>query len=123
MGALADAAIERMFPEDFIAAEPAVIADRKAVFERIDPTVFAAAARALSTLDLGPSLGRIKNPVLIVVGEKDGATPPALARELQARLSDARLIEIPGLGHCPHIQDPDAFVATVAPFLGLLPKA
>jgi 3-oxoadipate enol-lactonase len=123
MAALSGAAIQRMFPEDFIAAEPALIAGRKTVFERIDPNVFAAAARALAALDFSDALPRIKNRVLIVVGEKDGATPSALARDLQARLPDADLIEMPGLGHCPHIQDPDAFVAAVAPFLGLASRS
>jgi len=26
---------------------------------------------------------------------------------------------LPGLGHCPHIQDPEAFVAALTPFLDL----
>ena len=41
-----------MFSEDFIAANPTIVAERKAIFLRIDPAVFAAAARALATLDL-----------------------------------------------------------------------
>jgi 3-oxoadipate enol-lactonase len=56
---------------------------------------------------------------LIVVGAEDEATTPALGRALAARLANAERIEMPGLGHCPHIQDPDAFVAAVARFLGL----
>jgi 3-oxoadipate enol-lactonase len=64
----------------------------------------------------------VRNRVLIVVGEQDEATPPALGRALADRLADASLIELAGLGHCPHIQDPDAFVAAIAPFLGLQAK-
>jgi len=41
------------------------------------------------------------------------------AQALAERLADGRLILMPGLGHCPHIQDPDALVAAIAPFLGL----
>ena len=119
MAAVAGAAMRRMFPEPFIAANPEVIAGREAAFRQIDPGVFAAACRALAALDLSDQLARIRNPTLIVVGAEDQATPPALGRALAARLLDARLIELPGLGHCPHIQDPDAFVAAVAPFLGL----
>ena len=122
MAAVVDAAMRRMFPEPFIAANREVVAGREAAFRRIDPDVFAAACRALAALDLGDDLARIRNPTLIVVGAKDDATPPALGRALADRLADARLIEMPGLGHCPHIQDPDAFVASVAPFLGLDPR-
>jgi 3-oxoadipate enol-lactonase len=117
--AVVDAAMRRMFPEPFIAANPEVVAGREAAFRRIDPSVFATACRMLAALDLGNDLARVRNPTLIVVGAEDQATPPALGRALAERLPDATLIELPGLGHCPHIQDPDAFVAAIAPFLGL----
>jgi 3-oxoadipate enol-lactonase len=119
MAALADTAMKRMFSDGFIAANPDLIADRKAVYARIPPDVFARAARALATLDFAPELARIENPLLIVVGAEDGATPPALGRELAARVADGRAIVMPGLGHCPHIQDPDAFLAAVSDFLGV----
>jgi 3-oxoadipate enol-lactonase len=122
MAAVTGAAMRRMFPEAFIAANREMIAGRKAVFERIDPAVFASACRALATMDLDADLARVRNRTLIVVGEQDEATPPALGRALTERLADAELVELPGLGHCPHIQDPDAFVAAVAPFLGLRAK-
>jgi 3-oxoadipate enol-lactonase len=122
MAAVTDAAMRRMFPERFIAVHPELIDGRRVVFERIDPAVFAAACRALATLDLDVELARVRNRTLVVVGEQDEATPPALGHALADRLADAELIELPGLGHCPHIQDPDAFVAAIAPFLGLQAK-
>ena len=118
MGAVAEAAMRRMFPEPFIASNPEMVAGREAAFRRIDPAVFAAACRMLAALDLAEQLARVRNPTLIAVGAEDQATPPALGRALADRLPNARLVELPGLGHCPHIQDPDAFVAAVAPFLG-----
>jgi 3-oxoadipate enol-lactonase len=122
MAAVAGIAMRRMFPEAFIAAHPDVVAGREAVFTQIDPGVFASACRALAALDLSDELACIQNPSLIVVGAEDQATPPALGRALAGRLADARLTLAPGLGHCPHIQDPDAFVAAIAPFLGLRVK-
>lgn len=119
MAPVADMAMARMFSEDFIAANPKIIAERKAIFLGIDPNVFAAAARALSTLDLSADIARIRNPVLIVTGEKDGATPPALGKELAERLPDGRFVELKGVGHAPHIQALDRVMAEVAPFLGL----
>jgi 3-oxoadipate enol-lactonase len=119
MAAVVDAAMRRMFPEPFIAANPEIVAGHQAAFRRIDPAVFAAACRALAALDLSGELCDIQNPSLLVVGAKDEATPPGLGRALAERLAHARLIEMPDLGHCPHIQDPDAFVAAIAPFLGL----
>ncbi len=119
MASIADIAVARMFPEDFVASHADVVADRREVFSRIDPAVFAAAARSLSTLDFSAELTRIVNPVLIVVGEKDSATPPALGRELAGRLLDCRIVELPGIGHAPHIHAPDLLMDTLRPFLGL----
>jgi 3-oxoadipate enol-lactonase len=122
MATVVDAAMRRMFPEPFIAANREVVAGRAAVFRQIDPNVFASACRALAALDLSDELAKVRNPTLIVVGAEDQATPPALGRALAARLANAELTLLPGLGHCPHIQDPDAFVAATAPFLGLRAK-
>ena len=119
MADVAHVAMRRMFPEEFIVANPNIVADREAVFRRIDPVVFAAACRALASLDLGPDLPRIQNPALIVVGLEDTATPPPLGRDLASRLPNADVIELPEIGHSPHIQNPDGFVAAIAPFLGL----
>jgi 3-oxoadipate enol-lactonase len=119
MPALADTAMKRMFSDAFIAANPELIADRRAVYGRIDPEVFAGAARALAILDFGPDLERIRNPILVVAGSEDGATPPALGRALVDQIAGAQFVELPGLGHCPHIQDPDSFVSAISGFLRL----
>jgi 3-oxoadipate enol-lactonase len=119
MDALADAAMKRMFPDDFRAAKPNVVHERETAFRRIDPGVFAASCRLLAEMDIGPALERVKNPTFIVVGSLDGATPPSLGRALAHRLKDAEMMEMVGLGHAPHVQDPDAVVELIAPFLQL----
>ena len=119
MEAVAGAAIKRMFPDGFIAANPDIVAERERVFIGIDPNVFAVSCRLLAALDLAPDLGKITNLTLVVIGDVDGATPPAIGRALAERLLGASAIEMKGVGHCPHIQVPDEFVAAIAPFLGL----
>jgi 3-oxoadipate enol-lactonase len=119
MAAVAGAAIKRMFPDDYIAANPAVVAERERVFKSIDPEIFAMSCRLLAALDLGPDLDKIRNPVLVVIGSADGATPPAIGHDLAKRLPDGRAVEMAGVGHVPHVQVPDEFVAVIAPFLGL----
>jgi pimeloyl-ACP methyl ester carboxylesterase len=119
MASVADVAMARMFPADFIAANPAVVAERKGAFLRIDPAVFAAAARALATLDLSKELASIRNPALILTGEKDVATPPELGRQLAEKLSAGRFVELPGIGHAPHIEALAQTIAIITPFLGI----
>jgi 3-oxoadipate enol-lactonase len=117
MAAIVDTAVRRIFPEDYLAAHPEVIAQRREVLLRANPANFAAACRALAKLDLRPELPRIRNPTLVVVGSLDAATPPALARELAAGIPAAKLVELPGCGHCPPLQQPAQFISAVDPFL------
>jgi len=55
----------------------------------------------------------------VVVGERDAATPPEMARTLARALPKAELIEMPGCGHAPMAQAPEAFIKTIAKFLDL----
>ena len=117
MSAILDTAVSRLFPDDFIEANRSLVEQRKAVLRRADPAHFAAACRSLAAVDLRPGLGRITNPTLVVVGLRDEATPPPLSRELADVIEAARLVEIPHCGHSPQMQDPQAFLDAVAPFL------
>ncbi len=115
-GAL-DIAIRRMFPESFVAAHPEIVAERRHALEQADPACFATACLALANLDFAPVLAQIRNPVMVMVGNLDATTPPALARELAAGIAGAKFLEIPGCGHCPQIEDPQAFIAAIDGFL------
>ena len=112
-----EAAIKRMFPEEFITANPSVVATRKNHLAQADPALFSNAALGLTSLDNRPKLGEISNPTLIVVGLADETTPPALSYELHAGIIGSELIELPGVGHCPQLQNPRAFLDAVVPFL------
>jgi 3-oxoadipate enol-lactonase len=117
MGGVLDIAIRRMFPEAFIVANPDIVAERRRALAQADPMCFRTACLALAKLDFAPVLGEIRNPALVMVGALDQTTPPALARELASQIRGARFLEIPGCGHCPQIEKPEAFVAAVNGFL------
>jgi 3-oxoadipate enol-lactonase len=108
-----------MFPEDFLAANPAIAKERKASLRAARPAHFAAACRALARFDMRAELAGIRNPALVVVGLRDTATPPALSHELAAGIAGAKLVELPDCGHSPHIQDPAGFWRAIKPFLDL----
>jgi len=117
MGAVLDAAIQRMLPATFIENNPVIVAERKASLAKADPACFAAACLALAKLDLSGVLKEIGNPTLVLAGSEDATTPPALARALAEGIPGAKFVELKGCGHCPQIEDPDAFVAAVEEFL------
>jgi 3-oxoadipate enol-lactonase len=115
-GAL-DVAIRRMFPAPFIAANPGVVEERKQALAKADPACFRTACLALANLDLSPVLKNIESETLVMAGSEDATTPPALARELAAKIPRARFRQIEGCGHCPQIENPVLFVQAVEEFL------
>ena len=76
------------------------------------------AAPALAALDLSPVLSNIKSETLVMAGSEDATTPPALARELAAKIPQAKFRELQGCGHCPQIENPALFVQVVEEYLG-----
>lgn len=72
--------------------------------------------REFRTFDLRPALERIRARTLIVVGAEDFILGPASAGEVADGTPDAELVELPGVGHFPWIEDPSAFSDAVASF-------
>jgi 3-oxoadipate enol-lactonase len=61
-------------------------------------------------------------PVLCVVGDRDPLFPPASIRATADLFADARVIELPGCGHSPYFEDPEAWNLVVGRFLAGLPS-
>jgi 3-oxoadipate enol-lactonase len=119
MGAVAEIAARRIFHDAYLTAHPEAVAERRAVLLRFKPEAFIAACRALERVDLRAALPRVANETLVVVGELDAATPLDLARELAQQIKGARFVLLPRCGHCPPLEQPDAFLAAIGLFLGL----
>jgi pimeloyl-ACP methyl ester carboxylesterase len=63
-------------------------------------------------------LAQLTAPVLLYVGERDPFVPADAARAAAPEFSDAVVIVQPEAGHYPWIDDPVAFAAALAGFLG-----
>ena len=64
---------------------------------------------------------RISVPVLLVVGAEDQLYPPAVIRSIAALIKGARLAVLPGAGHSPYFETPDAWNEVVMKFLAQIP--
>jgi pimeloyl-ACP methyl ester carboxylesterase len=56
--------------------------------------------------DARPSLGEIRCPTLVLVGDSDALTPPNRAAEIAAGIVGARLITVAGCGHLSTLERP-----------------
>jgi pimeloyl-ACP methyl ester carboxylesterase len=72
--------------------------------------------RAFAELDLRANAAAIRCPTLIVVGAEDPAMPPAASRALQALIPQSELLVLPGVGHCPPLQEPELVARLLADF-------
>jgi pimeloyl-ACP methyl ester carboxylesterase len=66
---------------------------------------------------LSSYLYRITCPTLVVRGERDGVVPLRHAQLYQTEIAAATLVELPGCGHLPHVEQPEALAAAVLNFL------
>jgi 3-oxoadipate enol-lactonase len=119
LGAIAEIAAKRVFSPAYLTAHPELIDERKRVLMGIDPKAFQHACKILQEADLTPLLHCLKTPTLVVCGEFDQATPPALTKAIAEKVSGARYVELPGCGHCPPLEQPEQFIAAIKDFVGL----
>jgi len=117
-GALA--AAEAMLPRLFTATVPPDIIQM--VREMIMRTPVSGIVGALSAMrerpDSSPLLPTLSGvPALVVVGQEDVITPPNIAETMSAALPEARLVEIPGSGHLPCVEQPVPTTRAILKFL------
>jgi pimeloyl-ACP methyl ester carboxylesterase len=71
-------------------------------------TVVAALEGMARRADRTDLLGSITVPTLVMVGEDDGLTPPDVAEHMAQLIPDADLAVLPGAGHLPPLERPEA---------------
>jgi pimeloyl-ACP methyl ester carboxylesterase len=119
LGAIADIAARRVHSAAYLEKHPEAVEQRRAVLMGIDPAAFGAACQILIDADYVTRLHALKVPTLVVCGALDQATPPALNKLIAEKVPGARYVELPGCGHCPPLEQPDAFLNAIRTFVGL----
>jgi len=85
---------------------------------------YAGSAAALRDARAAQVAGRITCPTTVMVGDRDIATPPELAKEVQAAIPGSRYVEISEAGHLPTLERADqATAAILEHFATLAPAA
>jgi 3-oxoadipate enol-lactonase len=67
--------------------------------------------------ETGVEVERIDVPALVVHGDLDAVVPVSNGRLLAARMPRAELVVLPGRGHAPMLEEPEAFGELVCSFL------
>jgi proline iminopeptidase len=82
-----------------------------------NPAVNQALNSDVAKVDMGPMLGRLKMPVLVLNGRFDANVAPSTAWKIHKAIPGSRFEVFEQSGHLPFVEEPDAFVRSVERFL------
>ncbi|HYR26413.1 MAG TPA: 3-oxoadipate enol-lactonase [Aquabacterium sp.] len=113
LAAIVDGAMLRWFHDGFRAEQPDTVAYWKARVLACDPAGYMACCQAIRDVDTTARLGRIGVPTLVIAGELDLGTPPAMARAIAHHIPGAQLVILSQASHLSVLEQPGAFIASV----------
>src|SRR3546814_9270548 len=67
--------------------------------------------------EMAALVGEIAAPTLILFGDKDRVINPSEAKTFSERIAGSEVVMLPGIGHLPMEEAPDATAAAIADFL------
>jgi pimeloyl-ACP methyl ester carboxylesterase len=118
LSAVADDMVPKLLGRSTRAERPDVSDQVRTLILSNPPAAVASAIQALMTRpDSTPLLRTIRCPTLIVVGDEDGLTPPALSEDMHRAISGSQLTRVLGAGHLSSLEQPRAFNAALVQFL------
>lgn len=119
MDAMVEPSLARFFTPAFVAANPAVINQFRAMIRATTADGHIGCCEALRGLAEGANLLKIKVPALYIGGEHDIGAPPDMMRAMAQATPGARYIMLEGAGHISNVEAPDRFLAAIEPFLAV----
>jgi 3-oxoadipate enol-lactonase len=120
MAPLVQPTLERWFTEPFRKSHPEKVKQVADLIGNTPVAGYAGCCAAIPKINVTARLKEIKTPALVICGENDPGTPPAMAREIQQNLPGAKLSLIPQAAHLSNIEQPEAFNRALGDFLSSL---
>ncbi|HEY9548501.1 MAG TPA: 3-oxoadipate enol-lactonase [Kiloniellaceae bacterium] len=117
IASIAEAILERWFSKNLRENDPVALAGWRAMLTRTPQKGYLGTCAAIRDADFTEEAKRIAVPTLCLVGAEDGATPPALVRDLADLIPGARYEVIEGAGHLPCIEQPAAVARLIEAFI------
>jgi 3-oxoadipate enol-lactonase len=117
LGSIADAVLERWLSAEFRQAHAVDLAGYRNMLTRNPAEGYIGTCATLRDTNLTATALRLTQPTLCLVGEADGATPPALVQSLSALIPNAGFNTIPNAGHLPCIEQPGLLSSRIESFV------
>ena len=117
LAAIADDIMPRWFTPAFRRPDNPDYVGFRTMFLRSPVGGYVGTCASLRDADLTESTRALALPALCIVGDQDGSTPPDLVRSLASLIRNAEFRIVPGAGHIPGVEKPDAVAALISGFL------
>ncbi len=114
--ATTDAIMERWFAPAFRNSD--AVAPWRRMVETCPQEGYIGCCAAIAGSDFNTTTAALRLPALVIAGDRDGATPPDLVRDLAELIPGARFELMRGVGHLPCAETPEAYAALLTRFLG-----
>ncbi len=116
--AIAAAMMPKMLAPQSQQTRPQLVQQAKEIMEACPPqTIEYALAAMRDRNDYRDCLASIAVPTLIVVGEADAITPPAVAESMNKAIAHSKLVVIKGAGHLSSMEQPEQVNQALRQFL------
>jgi 3-oxoadipate enol-lactonase len=116
MGALVEPTLQRWFTAGFLQGAPAVADRIRAMVTATPVEGYCGCCAAIRDMDQTETIRAIRAPVLLVSGDRDPATTPAMMRLMADRIPGARLVSLEA-SHISNVERPEEFTRAVMEFL------
>lgn len=117
LASIRDASAARWFSEGFRSNRRQRVDEIMSRFLETPVEGYLGCCEAIAALDYADDLIRIKAKTLVIAGEADVGTPPAMSRAIAAKIPGAKLAVIPGAAHLSVAEKPAEFADLVERFL------
>ncbi len=123
MTAVLASSLERWFTSQTRSQRPDIMDRLTKTVMGDDPAHQAAIWDLIASLDVRERLGELRCPTLVLVGEQDASTPPAVARDVASAILNAEVQILPGAAHIVTVEAPDVVNHAILTFLERMNKA
>lgn len=114
IASIAPGILEKWFTPQFRRPDNADIVGYTAMLTRTPLEGYIGTSAAIRDADFTVSTGRLKLPTLVLVGDQDGSTPPAMVRATAELIAGSRFEIVAGAGHILCIERPQETARLIA---------
>jgi 3-oxoadipate enol-lactonase len=121
MASQVELALARWLAASSRTSKPALVARMTRYIEATPVEGYAGWCQAIGSLNVTDRLKAIRLPTRVIVGAEDAGTPPAAAQAIHREIAGSDLVEVPGVAHQLHVEEPETFNRHVLEFLDRQP--